>query len=224
MGDKLAHTSLIFKQLAQGFVFTALALGLFNVVVLVANDRVWLGLLSLTVLLIPLSATIYLFKRRNKKTKLGLSENEKIARILFALQGVALACWSFDNTTTFYAIDVARVATELNPLGWPLGAIGALVYYIPTMVATYMLIFKINNKTTTYAAMGITAVTLYMGCLNMNAGINNYMLFYTFAPYSIPIELQNKLIFTMITVDLVYALSFAVVKKSSSVFCDSLAR
>jgi len=41
----------------------------------------------------------------------------KWRNLLFSFQGVALAFWMLDILTTFYAINVTRLAYELNPLG-----------------------------------------------------------------------------------------------------------
>ena len=212
-GDALAFKIFTLKHLAVGFLIAALILSLSNVVILLTTERVWIGFLSFLVLLIPLLGLIYLLKRGLGIKLKNIEENKNLAAILFILQGVALACWSFDNATTFYAINMARVATELNPLGWPLGAIGALIYYVPTIILTYALLFKLNKKVNVYAALGITAVTLYMGCININAGINNYKIFFSFAPYSITTEFQNKLITTMAAIDLIGIAIIATITK-----------
>jgi hypothetical protein len=199
----------VMKRLAQGFAAMSLALGASNVVALVAAGKTWLGILYLLVLAIPLSASVFLLMKRRKNCNQKISDAEKVIGILFACQGAALACWAFDNATTFYAIDIARVATELNPLGWPLGALGALVYYIPTLFLTYVLLFRIGQKQALYAAVGVTVVSLYMGIINLTAGALNFKIFMTFASASIPVELRSNLIAIMATIDLIYAITLA---------------
>ena len=66
--------------------------------------------------------------------------------LLFGFQGVALAFWSFDIITTFYAIDFTGLAIELNPLGWPMGILGAFAFYGPTLMFAYMLLFRLKDK------------------------------------------------------------------------------
>jgi hypothetical protein len=216
LGGWIAQNIFVAKRLAQGFVVAALALGVSNVAALLVTGNVRLGLLYFLVLVIPLSATAFLLARNRRKGVQNGVANYKLAGILFALQGGALACWSFDNATTFYAIDVVRVATELNPLGWPLGALGALVYYGPTLILTYVLLFRIGQKSALYAAIGITIVTLYMGLFNLNAGAINFKIFLTFAPPSMPITLQNSLLTTMATVDLIYVTILATIARKQN--------
>ena len=75
--------------------------------------------------------------------------------------------------TTLYAIDYLGVAEELNPLGWPLGAWGALTFYIPALLFTYLLLFKIQNRFSTWVAASITAIALGFGVMNLLAGLHN---------------------------------------------------
>jgi hypothetical protein len=83
----------------------------------------------------------------------------------------------FDLVTTFYAINVTGLAVELNPLGWPLGILGALAYYAPTLVFSYVLLFKIKEKISLYAAIPLTLVTLGMSTMNLMAGAQNFQVF-----------------------------------------------
>jgi len=132
---------------------------------------------------------------------------------LFALLGVALACWAYDLATTFYAIDVARVAFEVNPLGWPMGALGALAYYGPTVVLTYVLLFKVRQKMSLYAAVPITLVALSMGAMNLNAGVGNFGFFLEYA--SISASIRINLLALVAAVDLAYVALMAKVARNS---------
>jgi hypothetical protein len=97
--------------------------------------------------------------------------------LLFSFQGVALAFWMFDIATTFYAINVTGLAVELNPLGWPLGILGAFAFYAPTLVFAYILLFKMKESFTLYAAIPLTLITLGMGAMNLTAGAQNFQVF-----------------------------------------------
>ena len=142
--------------------------------------------------------------------KKSISENtdvtKKLGNILFALQGAAIACWIFDLATTFYAIDIAKIAYEINPLGWPLGALGALEYYGPTLTLSYILIYRFNQKISVYAAIPITFVAFCMGAMNFRAGINNFGFFIETA--SMPSIIGINLISVLVILDLVYGVFF----------------
>jgi hypothetical protein len=108
---------------------------------------------------------------------MALDASEKWRHLLFSFQGVALAFWTFDIATTFYAIDITGLAIELNPLGWPLGILGAFAYYGPTLVFSYVLLFKIKENISFYAAIPLTLVTLGMGMMNLVAGAQSFQVF-----------------------------------------------
>jgi hypothetical protein len=79
--------------------------------------------------------------------------------------------------TTYYAINVTNLAVEINPLGWPMGILGALAYYGPTLVLSYFLLFRVKEKVSLYASIPMTAVMLYMGSMNLLAGAENFKIF-----------------------------------------------
>ena len=66
---------------------------------------------------------------------------------------------------------------ELNPLGWPLGILGAFAFYGPTLVFSYVLLFKIRETNALYAAIGLTMITLGMSAMNLFAGAQNFQVF-----------------------------------------------
>lgn len=84
-----------------------------------------------------------------------------------------LICWAFDILTTLYAINYLGVAGELNPLGWPFGAWGALMFYIPALTFTYLLLFRIQNRYSSWVAALITMMALGFGVMNLLAGLHN---------------------------------------------------
>jgi len=164
------------KSLGQGALVGAGLIWSFNIASLFKNGDAGLALLYLLILIIPLSTLLYL-KLKNKNPRANVETGEKWRNLLFSVQGAALAFWSFDLATTFYAINVTGLAVELNPLGWPLGILGACIYYCPTMVFSYVLLFKIKESVSLYAAIPLTLLTLGMGGMNLMAGAQNFQVF-----------------------------------------------
>ena len=87
----ITQNILVVKRLAQGFVIATLAIGFSNVATLLAMSNIRIGLLYLLVLGIPFSATVFLLTRNRRNSSQKSETNYKIARILSALQGGALA-------------------------------------------------------------------------------------------------------------------------------------
>lgn len=166
----------LLKSLAQGFIVAAGLVWLFNIASLFRGGDSWLAFLYLLIFLIPASSITYL-KLKNTNQKTAHDASEKWRNLLFSFQGVALAFWMFDIATTFYAINITGLAVELNPLGWPMGILGAVAYYVPTMIFSYVLLFKIKGKFSLYAAVPLTLVTLSMGAMNLMAGAQNFQVF-----------------------------------------------
>ena len=81
--------------------------------------------------------------------------------------------WMFDVLTTFYAIDCLGIAGEMNPLGWPLGALGALIFYVPAYIFTYMPLFRLQGRCSPWVAVLITMLALGLGVMNLLAGLHN---------------------------------------------------
>jgi hypothetical protein len=65
------------------------------------------------------------------------------------------------------------VAGEINPLGWPWGVLGALIFYIPALLFTYLLLFRFKNRLSLLAAILITLLALGLGIMNLLAGLHN---------------------------------------------------
>lgn len=97
----------------------------------------------------------------------------KAKSFLLYLHIVPLCFWAFDVLTTLYVIDYLGVAVELNPLGWPFGAWGALMFYIPALVFTYLLLHRIERRYSLWIAALITMMALGFGVMNFLAGIHN---------------------------------------------------
>ena len=98
---------------------------------------------------------------------------EKMKSFLLYLYIVPFFCWAFDIIVTYYAIDILRAAGEINPLGWPWGVLGALIFYIPALLFTYLLLFRIKNRLSLLAAILITLLALGLGIMNLLAGLHN---------------------------------------------------
>ena len=164
------------KILAEGFLVATGLIWVLNVAELIHGGDAWLGLLYLLILLIPASSITYL-KLKTKNPQTVIDGSSKWRNLLFSFQGVALAFWLFDIVTTYYAINVTGLAIELNPLGWPLGILGAFAYYAPALVFSYVLLFRIKEKTSLYAAIPLTLLTLGMSVMNLNAAIQSFQVF-----------------------------------------------
>jgi len=178
MGEKTFIGSFMgsLKSLAQGFLVAAGLIWLFNIFALFRGGEAWLALLYLLIIVIPASSLTYL-KLKSTNHKAASDTSEKWRNLLFSFQGVALAFWMFDIATTFYAINVTGLAVELNPLGWPLGILGAFAYYAPTLVFSYILLFKIKESIALCATIPLTLITLGMGAMNLMAGTQNFQVF-----------------------------------------------
>lgn len=165
------------KSLASGFAAMTALVWACNAIILEGAKNAWLVVFGLSVLLICLSGVVSLWLSRKSNVTTNPLRGARWRSILFFFQGAALACWIFDLTTTFYAINVMRVASEANPLGWPLGMLGALAYYGPTLTLSYVLLFRIRENISLYVAVPVTAVALGMGLMNLHAGTLNLEIF-----------------------------------------------
>ena len=163
------------KSLSQGFLVATGLIWVFNVATLIRGGDVWLGLMYLLILLIPTSGIAML--KSNKSRVAPCGDSQKWRNLLFSVQGVALGFWTFDIATTFYAINVTGLAIELNPLGWPWGILGALAFFGPALVFSYVLLFRLKEKVSLYAALPLTLITLGMGMMNLVAGAQNFQVF-----------------------------------------------
>jgi hypothetical protein len=132
---------------------------------------------------------------------------DRVKGVLIALFGVCFACWTFDVTLTFYAINAMDIASELNPLGWPLGAVGGLIFYVPAFFFTYFLAFRIKQKYSMLTAVIITILSLYIGFMNFVAAGQNFSLILTYlAPPSLTTYVY---IFSLLLlIDITYSIAF----------------
>ena len=191
------------KSLAQGFLVATGLIWIFNVAALIYGGDTWLGLMYLLILLTPASGILILkLKNTNHAPP---DDSHKWRNMLFSFQGVALGFWMFDIITTFYAINVTRSAIELNPLGWPWGILGAFAFYGPTLVFSYILLFKMKEKVSLYAALPLTLITLAMGVMNLVAGAQNFQVFVDTA--ALETGIRYSLLALIVTANLIVPLS-----------------
>jgi hypothetical protein len=161
------------KGVARGFLTMASVIYLFTFGWLPYYVDVWVALICFLFLAIPLLIRAILFLKGSGEKHQTKTLVEKVKNFVVSLQGVALACWAFDVGTTYFSVNI-RGDVELNPLGWPLGIVGAAGYYIPAMIGVYFLLYKTKTKSSFYASVVLTALTLFMGYLNLNAGMTNF--------------------------------------------------
>jgi hypothetical protein len=191
-------------NLLRGFFVAATLIVVYCIFSLVEVGESWLGLLYFLILLLPLSHFVSgWLKERGTENLDGRSE--KWGKRLFMMQGTALACWAFDIFTTFYAINVTHLASEINPLGWPLGIVGALIFYCPTLLFSHILMSRINDRLSFFVVTAISSLMFCMGLLNLLAGVQNLAFFLN--TVSLPAALRYPFLIMILTVDLVFVVS-----------------
>jgi hypothetical protein len=148
---------------------------------------VWLpsytGLLPALALLAVLAApfAVNILKtvdRLNQHTSDAQATVKKAKAVLMALQGLGFACWFFDVLSTIYQINILQTAIELNFLGWPLSALGALLFLVPMVFVAYFLLYRVKTKLSFYVAVLVSVLVLFMGALNFNAAMYNFWQVY----------------------------------------------
>ena len=163
------------RNIAQGFFLMTNGIVVFITLLwLPSYVNLWIGLsISVAMSILFLLGLAIQVKNWIKK-RLNGSIVEQVKTFLMVTQGISLACWFLDIVTTFIVIDIRITGSELNPLGWPNGIIGAAIYYIPVILGTYFLLYKVKSKWSFYGAVILTATTLVMASMNLAAGINNF--------------------------------------------------
>jgi hypothetical protein len=168
------------KTVAEGFVAVASAIWLLLCAWVSSRINLWLGVGAFLVLAIPYSARLIVLLK-DLKTKVTIQIRVKQAKnALMALQGFTFACWFLDVISTIFVMNIERSGEELNILGWPYAALGALAFYVPVTFAAYYLLFKVKSKESFYATAVLTAVSMFIGLMNLNAGLTNLSQLYTF--------------------------------------------
>lgn len=196
----------LLTDFANGILVMAVILLSLSIVTCFVQAYTWLIPFFLLILLIPVSIIAHEFQRfMNKKQR--AARLDRLKHILIASYGACLACWAFDVALTSYAINAMGIASELNPLGWPLGAVGALIFYVPAFVFTYFLSFRMKQKHSILAALIVTILSLYIGFMNFIAAGQNFSLILAYlAPPSLATYVY--LFSIALVVDAVYAFVF----------------
>jgi hypothetical protein len=163
------------KSLAKGYLIAVGVVWVCNIIALVRGGDAWLGLAYLLIMVVPIAGVAVLKLSGENPILLNTTINWR--NLLFAFQGVALAFWTYDIATTVYAINISGLATEINPLGWPLGILGAAAYYLPTAALSHVLLFRLKGNFPLYTAIPFTMLTLAMASMNLFAGAQNFQVF-----------------------------------------------
>ena len=112
--------------------------------------------------------------RLNQHTEDSRATVQKAKAVLMALQGLGFACWFYDVLSTVYQINILQTAIELNFLGWPFSALGALAFYVPMVLVAYFLLYRVKTKLSFYVTVLVSVLVLFMGALNFNAAMYNF--------------------------------------------------
>lgn len=168
------------RTVGRGFVAASSIICLFFTAIWLPS---YTGLLPALALLAVLAApfTVNLLKtvdRLNQHTHDAQATVKKAKTVMMALQGLGFACWFFDVLSTIYQINILQTAIELNFLGWPLSALGALLFFVPMVFVAYFLLYKVKTKLSFYVAMLVSVLVLFMGALNFNAAMYNFWQLY----------------------------------------------
>jgi hypothetical protein len=165
---------------SKGFVAASSIICLFLTAVWLPSYTGLLPALALLAILAAPFAVNFLrtVDRLNQHTEDSRATVQKAKAVLMALQGLGFACWFYDVLSTVFQINILQTAIELNFLGWPFSALGALAFYIPMVFTTYFLLYRVKTKLSFYVAVLVSVLVLFMGALNFNAAIYNFWQVY----------------------------------------------
>jgi uncharacterized membrane protein YidH (DUF202 family) len=172
------------KSVTSGFIAVASAICLFVTLLWLPIYVNWgVGLALFAFLAVPFLINSYFAVKRFRQKKQDDPAGVKKAKnLLMAMQGFGFACWFFDVLSTIFVINILRSGQELNILGWPYSALGALAFYIPITFVAYFLLFKVKSKESFYATVAITALTVFMGLRNLWGSLYNFPKTEDFTP------------------------------------------
>jgi hypothetical protein len=161
---------------SKGFVAASSIISLFLTAVWLPSYTGLIPALALLAVLAVLFAVNLLktVDRLNQHTSDAQATVKKAKAVLMSLQGLGFACWFFDVLSTIYQINILQTAIELNFLGWPLSALGALVFFVPMVFVAYFLLYRVKTKLSFYVAVLVSVLVLFMGALNFNAAMYNF--------------------------------------------------
>jgi hypothetical protein len=164
------------KAVGKGFTATSSILCLFITATwLPSYVGLWPAMALLAVLGVPFILNFLgIVDRLNQHTSDRQASVKKAKVLLMALQGLGFACWFFDVLSTVFQINILQNAFELNFLGWPLSALGALLFYLPMVAAAYYLLYRAKTQLSFYVTVVLSVLVLFMGALNFNAAMYNF--------------------------------------------------
>jgi len=163
------------ENVAQGFIAAASVIWLITCVWAYSNLNLWLGLGLFLFLAVPFSARGIIGLKYFIVKEPAQTSVKKAKNVLMSLQGIGFACWFLDVISTIFTININQTSSELNILGWPFSALGAIAYFIPITFLVYYLLYKVKSKESFYSVWVITAITMFMGLRNLNAGFHNLL-------------------------------------------------
>jgi len=184
---------------------TILVLGIITFFIL---ETTLAALFFLLILMAPISIIIYRYVKRKTETE-EANLLDILRQILVYIYVISFTSWMFDVGTTHYVLDVLSINIELNPLGWPLGALGALLFFIPAMILTYLLLFRVKKIYAILVAIIITVLTLYHGFQNFIAAGQN--LSFIDPSVSAVSEVYRYLFVAALACDITYVLAFSLI-------------
>ncbi len=162
------------KNIIQGFIAVASAICLLDTWGFINfYFTPWLGYTLFLLLAVPFTINLLMATQRFQTKKPTQAKVKQAKNILMSLQGFGFACWFFDVLSTVFVINIKHASYELNPLGWPLSAVGALVYFVPITFVAYYLLFKLKSKESFYVTVVLMGVSIFMGLRNLGASLYN---------------------------------------------------
>jgi len=194
----------LLRDFTRVFLLATITILILSVIIFFVLGTALMTLFFLLVLSAPVSIMICRYgNRKTEKSNLL----DMLRQILVSMHGISFTFWMFDVGITYYVLDVLSVNIEVNPLGWPLGALGALLFYIPAMIFTYLLLFKIEKIYALLVAMILTVLTLYLGFQNFIAGGQN--LSFIDPSASSVSEVYSYLFVAVLACNITYVLAFS---------------
>lgn len=123
--------------------------------------------------------------------------------VLFSRRSFSLLALRHHNNLLRHKRDKLSHRAKSAGLAW--GILGALAVCGPTLVFSYVLLFKMKEKISFYAALPMTLITLGMGTMNLVAGAQNFQVFVDTA--AVATGIRYGLLALIVTVNLVVPLT-----------------
>jgi hypothetical protein len=108
---ELGDTMSSLNGFAKGFLVMIVIIWILNVITFFVLGKTLAALLFLLILAIPSSIVAYEGWKWRREKK-NVNRLDRLRQILISMYGFSFACWIFDISSTYYAIDVLGVAAE----------------------------------------------------------------------------------------------------------------